>query len=428
MPVSREAAGSTGLVRLDDLVEPQFSAEVEEIRGLMATMAADCPLDADALHRKATVETGGLTDFGAQDYRERLDVFLAAIRDISGLSEPGIVNFHMQVLQLLKNRLLLVDLLAKHPEIHEVELLPPVVIAGLPRTGTTHLHNLLASGGTFRVLRYWESVEPFPLPTEVGLDPDPRIERTDQAVWFMNLAMPHFPLMHEMTTEHVHEEIQLLANDFSSMLLETVGHVPAWRDHYLAHDQTPHYEHLRLQLKALQFLRGGRRWLLKSPQHLEQLPVLNRVFPGLTTVVTHRDPLPVLVSMATMIVYTARMHRSPVPVEEISRDWYDRLDTMLTGLLRDRDVLDPTRTVDIRFDDFMADDLAVTERVYELAGEPVEPPTRAAMEDYLAGHQRGRLGRIDIAAADLGLDADEVRARFAPYITNGSWRTTSVDN
>ena len=88
-----------------------------------------------------------------------------------------------------------------------------------------------------------------------------------------------FPLMHEMTTEHVHEEIQLLFNDFSSMLMETLAHVPAWRDYYLAHDQTPHYGHLRLQLQALQYLRGGRRWLLKSPQHLEQLPVLESGVP-----------------------------------------------------------------------------------------------------------------------------------------------------
>ena len=124
--------------------------------------------------------------------------------------------------------------------------------------------------------------------------------------------MPHFPLMHEMTTEHVHEEIQLLANDFSTMLFETLAHVPRWRDYYLAHDQTSSYEHLRLQLKALQFLRGGRRWLLKSPQHLEQLPVLDAVFPGVVVVCTHRDPVPVVLSMLAMLTYTARMHRSPV--------------------------------------------------------------------------------------------------------------------
>ena len=196
----------------------------------------------------------------------------------------------MQLLQVLKNRLLMEQLLKDHPEIRDIELVPPVVIAGLPRTGTTHLHNLLAAGPTFRVLRYWESIEPFPMPAEVGVEPDPRLARTDMAVDFMNQAMPQFKLMHEMTTDHVHEEIQLLFNDLSSMLMETLGHVPAWRDHYLAHDQTPHYEHLRLQLQALQHLRGGRRWLLKSPQHLEQLPVLEQVFPGVDG--RHHAPRP----------------------------------------------------------------------------------------------------------------------------------------
>ena len=94
----------------------------------------------------------------------------------------------------------------------------------------------------------------------------------------MNPAMPHFPLMHEMTTEHVHEEIQLLAIDFSTMLFETIGHVPAWRDHYLATTRR-RTTAPAAALQALQCLRGGRRWVLKSPQHLEQLPVLERVFP-----------------------------------------------------------------------------------------------------------------------------------------------------
>ena len=161
------------------------------------------------------------------------------------MNEPGIVNHHAQLLQWLKNRLLLTDLLARHPEIHDIELLPPLVIAGLPRTGTTHLHNLLAAAPTFRTMPYWESNEPFPLPAEAGIEPDPRKARMDVAVQVINLVMPHFPLMHEMTTDHVHEEIQLLANDFSTMLFETLAHVPRWRDYYMAHDQTSHYEYLR---------------------------------------------------------------------------------------------------------------------------------------------------------------------------------------
>ena len=115
---------------------------MRQIRDVMAMMAADCPLDADALHAKAKADTG-LDDFGPDDYRERLDVYLAVLRQIADLHGPGLVNFHGQLLQLLKNRLLLTDRLARHPEIHDVELLPPVVIAGLPPTGTTRLHNLL---------------------------------------------------------------------------------------------------------------------------------------------------------------------------------------------------------------------------------------------------------------------------------------------
>ena len=405
---------TAAVVNLDDLAEPRYSPEAEQIRDVMAAMAADCPLDAEALHAKARAETG-LDNFGPDDYRERLDVYLAALHEITDMHGPGIVNFYSQLLQMLKNRLLLTELLTRHPEIHDIELLPPVVIAGLPRSGTTHLHNLLAAAPTFRTLPYWESVEPFPLPAEVGVEPDPRQLRMEAAVGFMDIVMPHFRLMHEMTTEHVHEEIQLLANDFSTMLFETLGHVPRWRDYYMAHDQTSHYEYLATQLKALQFLRGGRRWLLKSPQHLEQLPVLDRVFPGVIVVVTHRDPVPIVLSMIAMITYSARMHRSHVPVREIADYWVDRLELMLAALMRDRDVIGADRSIDVRFDDYMVDELGVAERVYALAGESMAHETSSAISDYLAGHHRGRLGRVATTCEMFGLDENVVRERFASY-------------
>ncbi|MEV3902210.1 sulfotransferase [Mycobacterium sp. NPDC050551] len=407
---------TAAVVELGDLAHPQFSADAQQIRDMMAMMAADCPLDAAALHAKASAETG-LHDFGADDYRDRLDVFLTALQEISGLHDPGVVNFHVMLVQLLKNRLLLTDLLARHPEIHQIELLPPVVIAGLPRTGTTHLHNLLAAPTTFRTMPYWESVEPFPMPGEQGVEPDPRRLRMDAAVSVMDVVMPHFRLMHEMTTDHVHEEIQLLANDFSTMLFETLADVPRWRDHYQGHDQAPHYRYLATQLKAMQFLRGGRRWLLKSPQHLEQLPVLDRVFPGAVVVCTHRDPLPVALSMIAMITYSARMHRDPVPVRDTAAMWIDRLERMLAALIRDRDLLGPDRSIDVRFDDFMADEMSVAEAVYRLADEPLTDDARAAMAGYLDGHQRGRLGRISTSWRDFGIDEEELRERFAPYVS-----------
>lgn len=379
----------------------------------MASLAADCPLDAEVLHTRAR-EATGLDDFGPDDYRERLEMYLAELREID-MHAPGVVNFHVQLVQWLKNRLLLTDLLTRHPEIEETELLPPVVIAGLPRSGTTHLHNLLAAAPTFRSLPYWESVEPFPLPAEQGVEPDPRIGRMDLALQTMDLLMPHFALMHEMTTDHAHEEIQLLANDFSTMLMETLAHVPRWTEYYWNRDQTPTYEYLVTQLKALQFLRGGGRWVLKSPQHLAQLPVIGRVLPGVRVVFTHRDPVPVALSMIAMVTYSARMHRDHVDVPVVAAAWVDRLEKLLDACVRDREVIAPDRSLDVRFDDFMADELGVAESIYALTGEEFDGRSRAAVTQYLQSHRRGRHGRVHTSADMFGLDPEELRERFAPY-------------
>jgi hypothetical protein len=398
--------------RIVDLVAPAYTAEVDAMREAILPMARATALDSAALHRQASAETG-LVDFGPRDYTERLDLLLAAYRDIPGMTELGVFGTYTQLLQLLKNRLRLVDLLAREPQILDLELLPPVIIVGLPRTGTTHLHNLLAAAPTFRSLPYWESVEPFP--ADGVTDIEERRGQTEMTLWFMNQAMPLFPLMHEMTTDHVHEEIALLAVDFSTMFFETIAHVPAWQAYYRAHDQTPHYQYLRVALQALTHLRGGRRWVLKSPQHLEQLPVLNAVFPDATVIVTHRDPVDVTVSMATMIAYTARGYLDVVDAPMLGRAWADRIETLLSGCVRDRDLLADDRSMDLRFNDFMRDDLAAVRDVYDLCDEPLTPAAAQAMTDYLAAHPRGRLGRIDYRAEDVGLDPVELRERFAAY-------------
>ncbi len=405
----------TDAVHIDDLARPVFAPHVVEMLEGMGAMADDCPLDSRRLHEQAVRETG-LTDFGPLDYVERLEVLLAALGDVDPVTPAGRVVFHSQLVQLLRNRLLLTDLLARHPEIHDIELAPPIVIVGLPRTGTTHLHNLLAADPALRSLPYWESLEPFAMPDELGIEPDPRRGRTDAAVWFMNEAMPLFPLMHEMSTDHVHEEIQLLAVDFSTMFFEALAPVPDWRAYYRAHDQAPHYRYLRTMLQALQFTRGGERWVLKSPQHLEQLPVLSEVFPGATTVVTHRDPVDVVVSMATMIAYSARMYADRVDAAALGRSWADRIDDLLTACVRDRGLLDEAHALDVRFDGFMADELGTVRAIYELADQPFDDAARQAIGGYLVGHPRGRLGRIDYRAEDVGLRVDELRERFASYV------------
>jgi hypothetical protein len=123
----------------------------------------------------------------------------------------------------------------------------------------------------------------------------------------------------------------------------------------------------------------------------------------------------VVLSMIAMLTYSARMHRSPVPVEHIASYWVQRLEQMLAGLVRDREIIDRDRSIDIRFDDFMADDLGTAESVFAIAEEQLSDTERSAMAAYLAGHQRGRLGRVETSCEMFGLDPDDLLARFAPY-------------
>ncbi|MBA3303695.1 MAG: sulfotransferase [Acidimicrobiia bacterium] len=360
----------------------------------------------------------GFDDFGDDRFREALAVLCGALMEEAGLSPVGVVIAHTQLVALLKNRLLIEDLLRRHPEIDDLTVNRPIVIAGLPRTGTTHLHNLLSADPGLRSLPYWESLEPVLAAGErVGPDgADPRRERTGAALAFMGSAIPLFERMHEMTIDHAHEEIQLLGIDLSSMLFETMAVMPSWRDWYRGTDQTPSYGYLKRVLKVLQWLRGGTRWVLKSPQHLEQFGPLMATFPDATVVVTHRDPVSITASLATMVTYTARLSLARVDPGQIGRYWADRVGDLLAACTAERDTLPTDRSLDVAFDDLLGDDLAVVERIYDVAGQPMTAAGRAAMTTFMAEHPRGRHGRVIYDLADFGLDPGERRRALRAYI------------
>ena len=411
-------------VRIEDLTEPQFNDDVRAMLAAGSELGRSVQLTQDALLGQAAADTG-LDDFGDDpSFHERVDVLLQSLRDEAGLSAFGRVTTATQLVQLLRNRLLVRDLLVRHPEIHDIPISRPIVIAGLPRTGTTHLHNLLAADPQLRSLPYWESLEPVLADRErpPAGQADPRLARTEAGLAFLDRAAPLFKRMHEMTVDHVHEEIQLLAMDFSSMLFETTAPMPRWRDYYLAHDQTPHYEYMKTVLKVLTWLRPGARWVLKSPQHIEQFGPLLTTFPDATVLVTHREPVAVTVSMCTMIAYTVRLHLEVVDPPAIGAYWADRIERMLAACTRDRSLLPPSQSMDIRFDEFMADDLGTIERIYHFADQPFDERARTAMTGYRDSHPRGRHGGIVYDLGDLGLDAAE-RSRALRFYTDAFFDT-----
>ena len=169
-------------VRIDDLADPQLPPNVAAMLDGAAALADQVELSSDALLGQARAETG-LDDFGPGDFRERLDVLVHSFGTEAGLNPLGRMNAYGLLLSLLKNRLRVEDLVARHPEILDVEIARPIVICGLPRTGTTHLHNLMSADAGLRSLPYWESLEPVLAPSEQPPPgaPDPRIVRTDAA-------------------------------------------------------------------------------------------------------------------------------------------------------------------------------------------------------------------------------------------------------
>ena len=363
-------------------------------------------------------ERTGLSDFGAEDFRQRLGVQLESVNEDEGLGAVGRISVYRDLVRYAANRLRFEDLLKRHPEILDVEIRAPIIIGGLPRSGTTHLLNLIAADTRLRSLPYWESLEPVPdakeNPGEDGADP--RLVRCQEGYAQQLAMMPLLKNMHDMAPDHIHEEIELQGLDFSSYLLEWIATVPRWRDYYLAQDQTPHYAYMKKVLQALQWMRGPSRWVLKSPQHLEQLGPLRSVFPDATVVLTHRDPISVVASAATMLAYGDRVRRKRADPPAVAAYWADRVETLLRACVRDRDQVPADQSVDVLFHEFMADDVGTVEGIYDVANLEMTSSARAALDAFMAANPRGKHGRIvyDLKG-DLGFDPAALRERFAFY-------------
>jgi hypothetical protein len=245
---------------------------------------------------------------------------------------------------------------------------------------------------------------------------DPRYLRCLRMYEGVAARLPLLRAMHDMPPEHVHEEVELLDLDFASYQLEWVCLAPRWRDYYLGLDLRPHYAYMKKALQALQWLRGPQRWVLKSPQHLEQLGPLIDTFPDATVVLTHRDPVAVIRSAITMMAYGERLRRTRIDLAALAEYWIDRVERLLRACVRDRGRLPAAQSADVLFHEFMADDLGTVEAIYRRAELPLTDAARAAMASFLDQNRRGKYGRVlyDLQA-DFGLDPADVRRRFAFY-------------
>ena len=395
-----------------------------------ALRAAGVPLlnlDEGALLERAARRTG-LSDFGDAKFYEPLRVLLDSFEREARLTTLGRMIARSDVIRLLENRLHMLDERQRHPEIDTGEICAPLFILGLPRTGTTILHELLAQDPANRVPMTWEIMHPWPAPERATYETDPRIAQVEKHFSGVDKILPGFKAMHPMGAQLPQECVAFTAHDFASMLFSTTHYVPSYQAWLDAADLRWVYAAHRRQLQYLQWRCPAQRWVLKSPGHLWALDALLAVYPDARVVQTHRDPLKVLASLTSLATRLRSMASDHIDPYAIGAEWAPRLAQGLqkTMDVRARGGLRAAQVFDMHFHEFVGNEIEMVGRIYTHFGMEFGDEARRRMRAFLAANPADKHGAHRYTLAESGLDVATERARFAAYVARHNVRAEPV--
>ena len=374
-------------------------------------------LDTDAIVATAT-ELAGTDDFGAPTWHDGLERLVESLRAEALLNELGVQIAAGELVGYLTTRADVLRYRTAHPEIATRDVVPPVVIVGQARTGTTMLHDLLAQDASMRAPLTWEVDKPCPPPETATYDTDPRIDEVDATLAGTELLIPGFRTMHPLGARLAQECVRITAGEFASLIFPTQYRVPSYAT-WLQDDAdlAPAYRWHRVFIQHLQSHHAGERWLLKSPAHLWHLPALLDEYPGALLVQTHRDPLRIIASVSSLQATLRQLASDAPDIADIASEWapyiVDGLNRSVTAR-RDGTVA-ADRVVDVQFREFVNDPFGVVGRVYDRFGFTLSAESEAAMRAFYADHPHEGPGAHQYTFADTGLDEAEWRERARPY-------------
>jgi len=383
-------------------------------------MTASTLFHPEHLLAEASQATGGLKDFGDPSFRPALGALCRALEREGRLSEMGKQILKQKIVGHLSNRLRIEDYFRDFPEIANEMVGPPLVIVGLPRTGTTKLQRLLSRDPHFYSMMFWESQFPVPLPDETLERPSARIASARGIVDYMVQSMPKLLAIHPMAAEEADEEVMLMEHSFLSAF-DAYANIPAYVDWLDQQDQTPAYVFLRRGLQFLQWQkrkRGitGQRWLLKTPHHLLRMDLLLRVFPGVQVVQTHRDPVESIPSIASFIDTLWRIYSDHPDPYAAGRSWSVRMNRGLQHTMQVRKGHGAAQFMDVQFRDTVKAPMDVVRRIYAFIGWPLAPEAETAMRAWLDsdGNAHARVAH-DYGPEQFGLSAAQLKQDFSEY-------------
>ena len=388
-------------------------------RALGAIDKAD--LQKDALLERAS-EAAGLDDFGDSWFERPMDALLASLHEEAKLNPAGDFSAMQQFHKVLTDRLWAQMWFKRHPEILARPIPRPVVIVGPMRSGTTRLHRLLASDHRFSHMRSFETISPVPRPdfedVMAGRKEDFRPVLAERVMKVARLANPRTLSIHPTGPHQPEEELGLFVSSMWGMKHEAQWQIPGYGRWCEAQDAEPAYRHLADLLKLVgwsQQVSSIRPWILKTPQHMLDLPALLKVFPDARLIFTHRDPQAVVGSAASLAWNQTILYSDEVEPAAIGQEWLRKTELMIERMRDARDSIPRERMIDVQYDDMDSDWRKTMERIYEFLGLDLAPAL-PAMESYLEAAKALKRNPHRYSLEAFGLTSGEVHERLGDYV------------
>jgi hypothetical protein len=354
----------------------------------------------------------GLDDFGEGDFFEALSRLLESCQREARLNLIGKIALRADVLQTLCSRLQMERDRHLYPNIARQEIREPLFIVGLPRSGTTLLHSLLAADPEHRCPFMWEVRSPSP-PTLA--DEKRRIQRATQSCNVFNWLAPTFRYVHAVGAEVPQECISLMTPTFMSDQFDAMYYVPSYRAWFFQQDLRPAYKYHRRFLQHLQLRRAARRWVLKAPTHMFAMPALLSVYPDALFVQTHRIPVDAMASVSSLVTILRSAFSDAVDPFTVCREAIHYWSETIDKFLNERDRLANSRICDVEYDEISRDPIAAVRRVYDHFGWSLSQQAEQRMRALVRSHAQRQPGNHRYHLSQFGSSAEEVLSAFAPY-------------
>jgi hypothetical protein len=358
----------------------------------------------------------GIEDWGDLGFRPALELLVESCRRTARLNPTGAEVLAKVVLRHLRNRAAVRAVVDAHPGVADRDLGTPVVVTGLPRTGTTLLQSLLALDPAHRVLRVWEALRPVPVAPRT---PSAEVRIAQAEAWLEKLyeLAPGFRAIHGLSARGPEECDALLQNTFASQHFDDMFDA---RDYSAWLNSAPlaeEYRFYRLQLQVLgEDGSSERTWVLKSPSHLGHLDALLEVLPGVTVVHCHRHPLEAVPSYASLVTTIRRPYSDEVDPAECGRQALERSALAMERALAVREAAPDGAFVDVAYSELVRDPEGTLAALYERLGRPLPPGVEASVTAWLADHPRHRQGVHRYTGEEFGLVGEAVTAAFDRYL------------